>query len=415
MQMLYNLSIYVYGGLIRLSSFFIKKSNRWLRGRSDLWIRLDREMPTGDCSPIWVHCSSLGEFEQGRPLIEMIKRKDPKQRILISFFSPSGHEVQKRYEFADWVFYLPLDTKKNMMRWVSTIRPRCLILIKYEFWWNMISELNNREIPIILISGIFRKKHIFFRWYGFWFARKLRLIDYFFVQNSESKNLLNSIGIDRIEVAGDTRFDRVIEIAKQSEELAFIRKFKADKTLIVAGSTWRKDETLLMQYIDKDKSNAKYIIAPHEISETRIEKLISEIKVSCIRYSKKNNRDLRSTKVFIMDKIGFLSRIYQYADISYVGGGFGKTGIHNCLEPAAFASAVFFGHIFNSFLEAGDLIEAKGAISIKNQEEFNCELDRLIFDTKLRKAIGKKAKNYVNTKAGASAMIYLFLKRKSLI
>ena len=415
MRMLYNLSIYVYVGLIHLSSFFLKKSKRWLQGRSDLWIRLEREMSQNEC-PIWVHCASLGEFEQGRPVMEMIKKKHPRQKILVSFFSPSGYEVQKNYDGVDWVFYLPLDTKKNMARWLSIVRPKCLVLVKYEFWWNMISELKKKEIPIVLISGIFRKKHIFFQWYGSWFVRKLKLIDHFFLQNSESKALLNSIGIDQVQVVGDTRFDRVIKIAQRSEELPFVKEFKSNRLLVVAGSTWKKDERLLIEYINNDKTNTKYVIAPHEISETRMKELNNRIKASCIRYSKRNHQDLNSTKVFLLDEIGFLSRVYQYADISYIGGGFGKTGIHNCLEAAVFGTAVFFGPVFNSYLEAMDLIKTKGAMTIQDQKEFDYQLNLFISDANLRKTIGENAKKYVNTKkAKASIMIYEFLKRKSLL
>ena len=414
MQMLYNLSIYVYGGLIGLSSLLLKKSKLWRRGRSDLWERLRGEISQKD-RPVWIHCASLGEFEQGRPLIEMIRTKCASQKILVSFFSPSGYEAQKKYTGCDWVFNLPLDTKKNMDRWISIIRPKCLILVKYEFWWNMISELEKNKIPIILISGIFRKNHVFFQWYGFWFARKLRLIDHYFVQDAESKALLNSLAINQVEISGDTRFDRVMEIAQRSEELPFISEFKSNQLLVVAGSTWEKDEHLLIRYINNDKTDTKYLIAPHEISQKRIKALCSQVKAPCARYSKRNSQDLKSAKVFLLDEIGLLSRAYQYADISYIGGGFGKTGIHNSLEAAVFGCAVFFGPVFDSFLEAIDLIRAKGAMTIGNQKEFDNQLDDFLFNPKMRKTIGKKAKNYVSSKTGASFFIYEYLKRKSLL
>lgn len=362
---------------------------------------------------IWFHAASLGEFEQGRPLIEDIKRQYPKYKILITFFSPSGYEVQKEYELADVVCYLPFDTKKKVKRFVELVQPKMGIFIKYEFWPNLLNELQAASIPTILISGIFRKNQSFFKSYGGWFRKSLKAFDYFFVQDEASKELLENIAFKNVSVSGDTRFDRVYEILQQDNTLDFIEEFKNKHYIVVAGSTWKEDEELLVNYINtKAKTDEKFIIAPHNMNEKSIQKMKDSIQKRAILFSEKQGQDLSAYQVLIVDTIGLLTKIYAYADTVYVGGGLAPDGVHNILEPATFGTPIVIGNIYDKFKEAVDLVALKGVISIRDQSSFSTIFIKLKSDVEFRRKTGKINEEYVKKNVGATTQIMNYINKQ---
>lgn len=362
---------------------------------------------------IWFHAASLGEFEQGRPLIEDIKRQYPKYKILITFFSPSGYEVQKEYELADVVCYLPFDTKKKVKRFVELVQPKMGIFIKYEFWPNLLNELQAASIPTILISGIFRKNQSFFKSYGGWFRKSLKAFDYFFVQDEASKELLENIAFKNVSVSGDTRFDRVYEILQQDNTLDFIEEFKNKHYIVVAGSTWKEDEELLVNYINtKAKTDEKFIIAPHNMNEKSIQKMKDSIQKRAILFSEKQGQDLSVYQVLIVDTIGLLTKIYAYADTVYVGGGLAPDGVHNILEPATFGTPIVIGNIYDKFKEAVDLVALKGVISIRDQSSFSTIFIKLKSDVEFRRKTGKINEEYVKKNVGATTQIMNYINKQ---
>jgi 3-deoxy-D-manno-octulosonic-acid transferase len=409
MSLLYNISIFSYLLLIKVSSLFNKKAKNWLEGRKDIFLRMELEVSdANDEQLIWFHCASLGEFEQGRPVIEKLKNIFPEKRILVTFFSPSGYNIRKNYDVADYVFYLPLDTKKNAKRFIEIWNPSVAIFVKYEFWNNYINELNISKIPIISISSIFRKKQRFFRSYGGWFKNQLKKITYFFLQNKESVDLLNSIGITNAIVSGDTRFDRVFEIQQNPKPFPDIENFIQGSIVIVAGSTWQKDYDLLVPLVNEKFEGIKYIIAPHEINKDAISQLQKRISGKSVRLSDTDKTGFPEAQVLIIDEIGILSNVYQYASVAYVGGGFGK-GIHNILEAAVFGMPVFFGPNYKKFEEARELIKYGGAFAVNNEKEFIGLTYKVLSNYNLLKEISEVAKEYVRLKKGASDKIVTFL------
>ncbi len=360
---------------------------------------------------LWFHCASLGEFEQGRPLIEAVKKKYPAYKILLTFFSPSGYEVQKDYAFADVVTYLPLDTKKNAKKFLDIIHPEMVFFIKYEFWPNILRELLNRKTETLLISGVFRKDQAFFKSYGGWMRKSLKAFSHFFVQNKESEELLKNIGLHNVTISGDTRFDRVFEILKQDNSLDFIKNFKQNKYTLVAGSTWPSDEKYLINYInnqaDKDE---KIIIAPHNIKPDLIAHLKKQINKTVTMYSDKvkNNK----AQVFIVDTVGILTKVFSYADAAYIGGGFDKEGVHNVLEPATFGLPVVIGPVYSNFKEAVDLVKLGGCKVVNDQSSFNKSLKTLYTDPDYRKEKGKISKVYILKNTGATKIILDYVAEK---
>jgi len=403
MTVLYNTALFFYHIAIRIYSRFNSKAQLWVEGRKNIFIELKTAIKHNE-KIAWFHCASMGEFEQGRPVIEAFRDEFPQFKILLTFFSPSGYEIRKNYEGADHVFYLPIDTKKNAEKFISIVNPEIAVFIKYEFWYHYLKTLHKRQIPTFLVSAVFRKNQHFFRWYGTLFRKMLRNITQIFVQDETSQTVLDSIGLKNHTISGDTRFDRVYEVAMHVEEISLIRQFKQDKKIFIAGSTWHPDEKLLIQIINNDDSGLKYIIAPHEITEENIQRMVSEIKHKTTRFSEANDKEIGDARVLIIDNIGMLSSLYQYGDIAYIGGGLGR-GIHNILEAAAYGMPVVFGPNYHKFREAYDLIEKGGAFSIKDYAELESKIRFLLSDIYILKMASEISRNYVKYKRGATGKI----------
>ncbi|TGN30069.1 3-deoxy-D-manno-octulosonic acid transferase [Empedobacter tilapiae] len=412
MQGFYNTSIKAYGMALKLASNFNEKAKLWVDGRKNWEEKIASKISETD-KVLWIHCSSLGEFEQGRPVIEALKEKYPTHKIAVSFFSPSGYEIRKNYQGADVIFYLPLDTKSNAEKLIKVLHPEILVLVKYEYWFNLITELHQQKIPIIVVSSIFRESQNFFKKNGNnWFAKKLSLINHFFIQNQKSKNLLDSIQITQNTIAGDTRFDRVKQIVHQDNQLDFMNSFKQNSKLIVVGSSWPKDEELFINLINQKLTDDwKIVFAPHNLNDAEISSFLSKINQKAVKFSdleKTSQQDLIDSKIFILNTIGILSKVYSYADITYIGGGFGA-GIHNTLEAVTFGTPVIFGPKYKKFQEAVDLIEIGGGFSITNQNEFDTIMNRLMNDENYRKESGKKAGDFVQNSPNATKIILQYL------
>lgn len=355
--------------------------------------------------------ASLGEFEQGVPILKLVRDLYPKHKIVVSFFSPSGYEQKKNTPMADAVVYLPLDTVDNAEKFIDLVHPELVIFIKYEFWPNYLKELSKRKIRTLLVSGGFRQDQLFFKSYGSWMRRSLESFEHFFVQNKESEKLLNSIGFENVTVSGDTRFDRVAAQLQQNNKLDFIEEFLSGKLCIVAGSTWPEDEKLLIDFINNDISDSKYIIAPHQIKREAIIDLKDKIEKKVILFSEKNNKALSEYRVLIVDTIGLLTRIYNYADIAYVGGAAGKTGLHNILEAATFGVPVITGKNIKNFPEAIQLRKLAGLFTVENNAELEEILTKLINDKSFREKSGMIAGHFINRNQGATEIIGEYLRR----
>jgi 3-deoxy-D-manno-octulosonic-acid transferase len=400
MLLLYNIAIQLYGLIIKIFSLFNNKAKLFVQGRRNIFEKIQKKIDPAK-SNIWFHFASLGEFEQGRPLLEKIKSTYPEKQIIITFFSPSGYEIRKDYALADGVFYLPLDTPSNAKQLIAAINPELAVFTKYEYWYHYFKVLHQSGIPLYIISGIFRPDQIFFKWYGSFNRKILSFVNHFFVQNEESKQLLSQINIHNVSISGDTRFDRVAENAKSPKEFETIRKFCDNNNTLIAGSTWPADEHLLVTLINA-YPNWKFIIAPHEIDKAHIDEIVKLIPES-VKYSELTNPPV-DTQTLIIDNIGLLSSIYQYGQIAYIGGGFG-VGIHNTLEAAAFGMPVIFGPRYDKFQEAKDLISINAAVSINNAEELFIAFQKLTED----RTSGDLAKRYVNTKTGSTDQIIKYI------
>lgn len=409
MKFLYNLGIFLASIILPIIGFFNKKIKLFVNGRKESFSKID--VLKGE-KVVWFHVASLGEFEQARPIIEALKNTHASHKILVTFFSPSGYEIRKNYNLADVVCYLPLDSVANAKKFIETVKPVAAIFIKYEFWPNMLNELHKKEIKTILVSGILREEQLFFKWYGGFMKDSLKAFHHFFVQNQTSKKLLNSINFKNVTVSGDTRFDRVFKILEQDNHLSFIETFKNNAYAIIAGSTWKEDEALLVNYINNHATkDEKFIIAPHNIKKEAIDVLQASINKKTVLFSEKENKDLKDYDVFIIDTIGILTKIYKAADIAYVGGGL-KTGLHNILEPATFGVPVIIGDKYNKFKEAVDLVKIGGCISINNQETFTKNLQLLKDDKSLRNLTGIINKKYIEDNLGATDLVVNYLKDK---
>ncbi len=401
MLLIYNLGIELYSLVIRILVPFNLKAKQILVGRNESIKRVQSGVIPQNA--IWIHCASLGEFEQGRPVIELIKSSYPSEKIVLTFFSPSGYEIRKNYSGVDAVLYLPSDTARGAKRFVNLLNPKVAIFVKYEFWHHYYKQLDKNNVPIYSISSIFRVNQIFFKGYGKWFRAILEKVDHFFCQDAHSVELLNSIGITNCSIAGDTRFDRVFEIAKSVKPINGIEKFINGKQVIIAGSTWLPDEELLIEYVEKFP-NIKLIIAPHEIHKAHIEKIKELVFVKYSLYTEQKVDEWIDSQVLIVDTIGLLSSLYQYGTVAYVGGGFGK-GIHNTLEAATFGLPIIFGPNYLKFKEARDLIQLKSAFSIKNYNEIQEIFDNLLLDQSNLEKSSLSAKNYVKLQVGATSKI----------
>lgn len=398
----YNLGIIIYTILIRLVSPFYPKARKWSEGREGMIDRMRREMADAE-NVVWIHVSSLGDFEQGRPLVDYIKSNYPDYKILLTFFSPAGYEVRKNYPNADYVYYIPADTRREVRRFLDVVRPKVVIFVKYEFWLNMLVELRKRAIRTFIVSAIFRRNSIFFNPFGRIWRNALRSFDTLFVQDEASKALLAEIGITNVEVAGDTRFDRVITIAEAAERVDVVEKFKGDNRLFVAGSTWGADEDILLSLINANP-NVKFVVAPHEMDEGRIERLLREVKGGAVRYTQVAQCDFEDKQLLVLDTMGLLSRVYGSADWTYIGGGFGA-GIHNTLEAAVYGLPVAFGPKYRKFKEACDLIELGVGASVKSAAELKCWFDSLRDDAAKLDKISEVAKAYTLKQRGVTERI----------
>lgn len=405
MSFLYLFGIKLFYVLIRLASIFNPKAKLWFNGRKNIFDDLNNQIQPGD-KIVWVHCASLGEFEQGRPLIEELKQRHPDFKILLTFFSPSGFEIRKNYEKADFVCYLPLDTPRNAKQFLNIVKPQQVFFIKYEFWYFFLREIWKRKIPLYLVSGIFRKNQRFFRRFAVLSRKMLSCFTHFYVQNENSRQLLNSINIKNVSVSGDTRFDRVFTITQQSKNLPIIEKFAQNNTLLIAGSTWKPDEEILIKFFNQSNNQLKLIIAPHETHKENIDRIIKLFPdKNLVRlYSEVVENELSNISVLVIDSIGILSSIYKYGQIAYIGGGFGK-GIHNILEAATFGMPIIFGPEFKKFQEARDLINLGGAFSISKSEDFQDTINSFIENSEMIVRKGKISSSYVNKMKGATNKI----------
>jgi 3-deoxy-D-manno-octulosonic-acid transferase len=397
MLWIYNIGIRIYSFLLHIAAIFNPKAKLFINGRKSIWQHIASKINPND-HPIWFHFASLGEFEQGRPVLEAFKNQKPQQKIIVTFFSPSGYEIRKNYPLAD-VFYLPIDTRKNAERFIKLVNPQQAIFTKYEFWFHYFNELHKKQIPLYLISGIFRPNQTFFKWYGSFYREILTYVSHFFVQNKESVDLLKSIGISQVSLSGDTRFDRVYENAQHPKKLELIEQFCGDAKVFIAGSTWLPDEKLLVALAAKNQ-DWKFIIAPHEIGEAHIQE-IEALFPEAIKFSAFSSQLTQaSAQILIIDNIGMLSSLYQYGKLAYIGGGFGA-GIHNTLEAAAFGLPVIFGPKYDKFQEAKDLIAIDAAKSISSEDELKIAFENFKSNEKSSAA----AKEYVEQQKGATEMI----------
>jgi 3-deoxy-D-manno-octulosonic-acid transferase len=467
MWILYDLVIRLYGATISVAGLFNAKAGRWIIGRKQIFKQIesavsgqrsavkegqnytDRRLPTADRRPptadrrpptAWFHCASLGEFEQGRPVIEAFRKEHPGWRIVLTFFSPSGYEVRKNYEGADHIFYLPLDTQRNAKKFVQLIQPSLVFFVKYEYWFRYLDVLYKENIPVYFISAIFRPGQHFFKWYGGWFLEQIRKVTGFFVQDEASAKMLRAKGIEQVWVSGDTRFDRVAAIAQKAKSFPLVEQFAAGSLVFLAGSTWPADEELILKLIEEVGDRMKFIFAPHEVGEARIDGLRSAVsgrqlsiphplapspqrrggkggrgvkevrpgtrnpEPGTVLFSGLNGENAGTARVLVVDGIGYLSHLYQYATIAYIGGGFG-VGIHNILEAATFGKPVIFGPNYRKFREAVELIEEGGAFSINNSQQLNNRTIELLDNPDLLHKTSSISAAYVQKKKGATGII----------
>lgn len=409
----YSFFVSVVGFFLKIVALFSPKMKLFIDGRTTVFENLSKSISKSDAT-IWFHAASLGEYEQGLPVIEKIKAQFPNHKIVLTFFSPSGYEVRKNNAIADATVYLPLDTKQNAQQFLELVHPELVFFIKYEFWPNYLNELKSRNIKTYLISGIFREDQAFFKWYGGFYRNALQSFEHFFVQNEKSKKLVQQLGFQNVSISGDTRFDRVVSIVERDNRLDFIEDFKNNSLTIVVGSSWPKDEEILANFINQSPENIKFIIAPHNIKSEQILELQKSINKKSILYSDLQSeshvgigRDLslQEYNIFIINTIGMLTKIYSYADIAYVGGGFGNPGVHNILEPATFGVPIVIGPNYSHFAEATALVNLEGCVSISNQMELNETFSNLISNDDIRHEKGHICSTFVQMNKGATDVI----------
>lgn len=415
-KILYNIFLLLYSSGVQVASLWNSKAAKWVKGRKNIFSEINHKLKDIQGQPVWMHCASLGEFEQGRPLLEEIRKNYPQQNIILSFFSPSGYEVMKDYKAADYVCYLPMDSALHAKKFLDAVNPCLTLWVKYEYWFFYLQELKKRNIPTLLVSGIFRDGQPFFKWYGHIWRKMLLSFTHFFVQNKESKELLKLLGYDNnVSMNGDTRFDRVLEIAKHFVPVPYIEEFCGNSKVVVAGSTWEEDEIELLHFINTNP-DTRFIIAPHEIDEGNMSDVKDEFPKS-ILYSQLQASAIQQPlpHVLIIDNVGMLSRLYKYADVTYVGGGFGADGVHNVLEAAVYGKPVVFGPVYEKFDEALGLVQAGGGISIDGPVKLDAVLKNLLDDEASCRQKGEAAKNYVIAHAGASKKILQYIYEKRLL
>ena len=407
MRGIYNLLTYITKAALPLPAKFNPKLKLFMEGRKQVFDRLEKIDFSEDW--VWFHAASLGEFEQAVPIMEAIKEIYPNYKILVSFYSPSGYENKKKHPLADAIVYLPIDTPKNAKRFVSLTKPKMAFFIKYDIWPNFLKELKSYKIRTFLISGAFRKDQIYFKPYGGLFREALRVFEHIFLQNESSKKLLKTIDIENTTVSGDTRFDRVARQLEYDNQLDFVAKFKDQKTCIVAGSTWPEDDALLVNFINITSEDVKFIIAPHEIKSEKIEKLKAQIVKKTILFSEKKDTEISQYQVLIIDTIGILTKIYSYADIAYIGGAAGTSGLHNILEPATFGIPIIIGKNFDKFPEAKQLQQLAGLFSVASAEELIEIMTKMVEDKQFRLQTGMISGHFINSNTGATRTVLSYL------
>lgn len=435
MLLFYNFFIQLYVLGIRIVSAWNPKAKEWINGRKNWFGALGQKIHPGD-KIVWVHCASAGEFEQGKPVIEELKKVYPSHKILVSFFSPSGYSAAKKYPHADIITYLPIDTRKNAKRFVEMVKPELVVFVKYEYWYHHLSAVSFRHIPLIMVSAIFRKEQMFFKWYGKFYRQMLFLFRQIFVQDKDSLEFLKANQIHHCSLSGDTRFDRVKKIAGNFSEVPLLKEFIGESKVIVAGSTWEGDEEILSSYVKRNP--IKIVIAPHEIKKDHLIKLQQSFP-DCVLYSELKNlftdskqqtnsiwssineqqqkdlqKKLAGAKTLVIDSMGLLSKLYYYATVTYVGGGF-KSGIHNTLEAVVYGKPVVFGPKYHKFKEARDLIAEGAAFSVSNAEQLKTKMDHLLNDPSQLLKAGEAAKNYVEKNTGATGKIIQFIQENRLL
>ena len=413
LSFLYNIGIAFMDFGLKCASHFNQKLALGVNGRQETFKILKDKLNPND-QTLWFHCASLGEYEQGLPVFKELRKHYQHHKIVLSFFSPSGYEIRKSSPIADMVIYLPLDSKKNAKLFLDLIHPELTIFVKYDIWPNYLNELKKRKLRAILISAVFRKEQTYFKFYGKELRNALFAFEHIFTQNEASKLLLQSVNYNDVTISGDTRFDRVLNQLETDNTLEFVERFKNNKLCVVAGSTWPEDETLLINFINSGKSdNVKFIIAPHNIKTNQIKNIQEKLTVECVLFSEKDAKQLETAQVLIIDTIGILSKIYSYADIAYIGGAMGTTGLHNTLEAAVFGIPIVIGNNHQKFPEAKAMIDAGGMLSVSNQNDLNIALNNLINDSDKRINLGKKASEYVIKNKGAVIKILQYLGIKS--
>lgn len=419
-MLIYRLFVWLYPLIARIIGLGNAKARLWVSGRKKLFERLSSAFYKNPYPVIWIHCSSLGEFEQGLPVLEGMKRSYPGHKILLTFFSPSGYEIRKNYQGADHIFYLPMDSPRNADRFLDIVQPSLVVFIKYEFWYYYLKEIRDREIPLLLVSGIFREGQPFFKWYGYLHRKMLTAFTCLLVQNAASARLLNSIGLrENVLISGDTRFDRVITIKNRFEPIPLIEQFCEGHATIVAGSTWTEDDEELDHFANTHPET-RWIIAPHAIESERLEECLRLYKHSMLysAYSHAVENGIpipERINVLIIDNMGMLSRLYHYATIGYIGGGFGDDGIHNILEAAVYRIPVIFGPVYDKYAEAEEMIDEGGAFVIEDALELEEQLQQLLQQKELYQKAAAAAGDYVQAKAGATEKVLGFIQEKRLL
>jgi 3-deoxy-D-manno-octulosonic-acid transferase len=412
-RLIYSFFIFCYGLLLRFAALVSPKARQWHEGRRGIFGKIRTALNSHDHARtpiIWFHASSLGEFEQGRPVVEAFRKRWPRKKILLTFFSPSGYEVRKNYDQADWVFYLPLDLPGNARMFLDIVQPEMVFFIKYDFWFNYLKSIHDHKIPLYFISAVFRENQYFFRWYGRWFCRHLRFVSCFFVQNRESEKLLKSFGIKDVQVTGDTRFDRVFTISAQKSTMPLIEKFCAGKPVFIAGSCWEPDEEVFLPLLNRKGPDLKFIIAPHDTSPGRIRYIREHVDKPMVCYSELNNDNASGAEVLLIDSVGILAQLYRYATVAFIGGGFGH-GIHNIQEPVTFGVPVLFGPNYHKFREAVELVEQGGAFSSASSADLIKKIIEITGNPQEHDRIASVCLKYVEANRGATEKVMKYLER----
>lgn len=408
MSLLYSLIVSLSWAVLQVIALFHAKIALFVKGRQRTAAMLEGALTDKD-KVIWIHAASLGEYEQGLPIMKKLRAAHPHYKLLLTFFSPSGFEVKKNTDAADVVAYLPMDTPKKVKRFLDLARPQLALFIKYEVWPNYFAALEERSIPLVLISAVFKKEQIYFRPYGGFMRKALKKVTHFFVQHETSKQLLKDLGIQNVTIAGDTRLDRVSEILERDNSLDFMEEFTKDRSCFVAGSTWPKDEEVIVPYINQNPRNLCFVLAPHTLRPDHIERLKASIKHPTLLYSERDKQEMRNATVLIVDTIGLLTKIYSYADVAYVGGAFG-TGLHNTLEAAVFGVPIIIGPQYDGFVEGEHLVEQGGILSIDGPSGFSRAMDGLMDDREKSKTMGAWNTQYIRTNKGATVQIMAYLR-----